>query len=297
MNETITAVPGVKVGHWTHEAAMTGCTVIDLPEPNVVAGEVRGGAPGSREMSLLEAGKTVQEAQAILLTGGSAFGLAAADGVMRCLEEDGRGYDTVVARVPIVPTAVIFDLGVGEPNVRPGPSEGAIAFRAATASPVELGRVGAGTGATVSKWRGLDAVMPGGLGSAVQLVGTVAVGALVVVNAIGDVFTLDGQSLTGGGHEPGPPTFEETATSNTTLAVIAIDAALSRVELGRLIVRAHDALGTCLRPAHTKYDGDVVFAVSVGEKEADADALGEAAYVAVGRAIHSAVVAAGTKAS
>lgn len=294
MNETITAIPGVKVGHWSDQTAVTGCTVIDLPEPNVVTGEVRGGAPGTREMSLLEPGMTVQQVQAILLTGGSAFGLAAADGVMRCLEEDGRGHDMGVATVPIVPTAVIFDLAVGDPDIRPGPTEGAAAFRSASDDPVQIGRVGAGTGATVSKWRGPDAVVPGGIGSALHGVDTATVGALVVVNAVGDVFSLDGRSLTGGGPEPGPPALPITATSNTTLAVLATEAALSRVELARLVVRAHDALAACLRPVHTRYDGDVVFAVSVGEAEADPDALGEAAFVAVARAIESAVLSAGS---
>lgn len=294
MNHTITAIPGVKVGHWSDQTAMTGCTVIDLPEPNVVAGEVRGGAPGTRETSLLDAGMTVQQVQAILLTGGSAFGLAAADGVVRCLEEDGRGHDMMVATVPIVPAAVIFDLAVGDAGVRPGPAEGEAAFRSATGDPVQLGSVGAGTGATVSKWRGPETVVPGGVGSAVHRVESGTVGALVVLNAIGDVFSLDGRSLTGGEPEPGPPAFQPTAVSNTTLVVLATEAKLTRVELSRLVVRAHDALAACLRPVHTRYDGDVVFAVSVGEVEADPDALGEAAFVAVGRAIESAVLPVGS---
>ena len=236
---------------------------------------------------------TVQQVQAILLTGGSAFGLSAADGVVRCLEEDGRGHDMTVATVPIVPAAVIFDLAVGDPDVRPGPAEGAAAFRSATGDPVELGRVGAGTGATVSKWRGPESVAPGGVGSAVHRVDSVAVGALVVLNAIGDVFSLDGRSLTGGEPEPGPPAFQTTAASNTTLVVLATEAQLTRVELSRLVVRAHDALAACLRPVHTRYDGDVVFAASVGDLEADSDVLGEASFVAVARAIESAVALAG----
>ncbi|MGA7282075.1 MAG: P1 family peptidase, partial [Acidimicrobiia bacterium] len=137
MNDTITAVPGVQVGHWSDPEALTGCTVVVLPEPNTASAEVRGAAPGSRETALLEHGMRVEQIQAILLTGGSAFGLAAADGVMQGLEEDGRGHVTPVARVPIVPAAVVFDLYPGDPAVRPGPDQGLSAYRAATDAPVE----------------------------------------------------------------------------------------------------------------------------------------------------------------
>jgi len=146
VNDTITAVPGIEVGHWSDATARTGCTVVVLPEPNVVAADVRGAAPGSRETALLQPGMRVEQAQAIVLTGGSAFGLAAADGVVRALEADGRGHETPVARVPIVPAAVIFDLFPGNPTVRPGPDQGEAAYRAASSAPVENGLVGAGTG-------------------------------------------------------------------------------------------------------------------------------------------------------
>lgn len=292
MNDTLTAVPGVQVGHWTDRQAMTGCTVVVLPEPNVVTGEVRGAAPGTREFALLQPGMRVEQAQAILLTGGSAFGLAAADGVVRALEADGRGHFTPVARVPIVPAAVLFDLFPGDPNVRPGPDEGEAAYRAASNAPVEAGLLGAGTGATVAKWRGFEHLRPGGLGSAAKQAGEATVAALVVANAVGDVFTLDGRSVTGGGPEPGPPRMAPDPLTNTTLVVLATDARLGRVELSRLVVRSHDALAACIRPAHTRFDGDVVFAVSCGEAEADVDWLAEAAFVATAHALEKGVTAA-----
>lgn len=289
MNDTITAIPGIKVGHWSDRQALTGCTVIDLPEPNVVAAEVRGAAPGTREYALLQPGMRVEQVQAILLTGGSAFGLAAAEGVVRALAAVGRGHETPVARVPIVPAAVLFDLIPGDPEVRPGPDEGEAAFRAASTDPVVSGLIGAGTGATAAKWRGLEHRRPGGLGSALRHAGEAMVGSLVAVNAIGDVFSVSGEPLTGGPHEPGPPQFIPDAFTNTTLIVVATDVALDRIDLGRLVVRAHDALAVCIRPSHTRFDGDVVFAVSCGERSGDVDALSEAAFGATAEAIERAI--------
>ena len=290
MNDTITAIPGVRVGHWTDRDAETGCTVVVFPEPNVATAEVRGAAPGTREYALLQPEMRVEQVQAILLTGGSAFGLAAADGVVRELEADGRGHDTLVGKVPIVPAAVLFDLFPGDPSVRPGPEEGAAAYRSASADPVEQGRVGAGTGATVAKWRGFEHIRPGGLGSATRPAGDATVGAIVAVNAIGDVFTVEGEPLTGGAHEPGPPAMIPQAfTNNTTLVVVATDAAFDRIELRRLVFRAHDAIAACIRPAHTRWDGDIVFAVSCGEVEGDCDIAAEAAFAATAAAIESAV--------
>lgn len=289
MNETITAVSDVTVGHWSDPVAMTGCTVVVLPEPNVVAVEVRGGAPGSRETELLEPGMRVEQVQAILLTGGSAFGLAAADGVVRGLEKDGRGHETPVARIPIVPAAVVFDLFPGDPSVRPGPDEGEAAYRAASNEPVESGLIGAGTGTTVSLWRGFEHMKPGGLGSATRPVDDAVVGALVVANAVGDVFSIQGESLTGGDHEPGPPAFMPDPLTNTTLVVIATDAALSRNELSRLAIRSQDAIAACVRPSHTRFDGDIAFAVSCGVLEAEVESLAEAAFGATAEAIERAV--------
>ena len=260
----------------------------------MVAAEVRGAAPGSRETALLEPGMRVEQVQAILLTGGSAFGLAAADGVVRALEADGRGHQTPVGRVPIVPAAVVFDLFPGDPAVRPGPDEGEIAYRAATTEPVESGLIGAGTGTTVALWRGLEHMQPGGLGSGTRAVGDAVVGALVVANSMGDVFSIRGEPLTGGDHEPGPPVFTPESQINTTLVVIATDAALTRNELSRLAVRSHDAMAVCIRPAHTRFDGDIVFAVSCGEKEAEVESLAEAAFGATAAAIEKAVRASAT---
>jgi L-aminopeptidase/D-esterase-like protein len=286
---TLTDVPGVLVGHWTDAVAATGVTVIVPPEPNVTAVEVRGAAPGSRETDLLAPGMKVETVQAIVLAGGSAFGLAAADGVVRALEAAGRGHETLVGRVPIVPAAIIFDLGIGDPTVRPGPDAGEAAYRAASAHAVETGSIGAGTGATVAGWRGPEHRRKGGIGSVAIETGGATVGVLVVLNAVGDVFTLEGEPLTGG--SPIPPRAPASARplESTTLIVVATDAAMGRSALSRLCVQAHDALAVCLRPSHTRYDGDVVFAVSCGDRPADHDTLGGATFEAVGRSVESAV--------
>jgi L-aminopeptidase/D-esterase-like protein len=231
----------------------------------------------------------IEQCQAILLTGGSAFGLAAADGVVSALESDGRGHETPVARVPIVPAAVIYDLSVESPSLRPGPEEGRAAYEVRSTEPVRLGRVGAGTGATAAKWRGFEHMVHGGVGSAVRKAGDATVGALVVANPLGDVFAIDGQSLTGGSHEPGPMDFAPPPLTNSTLIVVATDARLTRVELTRVLVRTHDALAVCVRPAHTRYDGDVAFAVSCGEVEAGVDDVSEAAFGATAAAIEVAI--------
>lgn len=292
MNDTITAIPGIRVGHWTNREARTGCTVVVLPEPNITTAEVRGAAPGTREYALLQKGMRVEQAQAILLTGGSAFGLAAADGVVRALAADGRGHPTPVVPVPIVPAAVLFDLLPDGPEVRPGPEQGEAAYRAATADPVESGSVGAGTGATVAKWRGFEHMQEGGIGSGLVEVGDAKVGALVAVNAVGDVFTVEGEPVTGGPPVPGPPALVPSAFTNTTLIVVATDAHLSRIELTWLAVRAHDALAVCVRPAHSRYDGDIAFAVSCGPVAADVDWVAEGAFEATADAIGDAVRAA-----
>lgn len=289
MNTTLTAIPGIEVGHWSDEAAGTGCTVVSLPEPNVVTAEVRGGAPGSREISLLAIGMRVEQVQAILLTGGSAFGLAAADGVVRGLSADGRGHDTGLVRVPIVPAAVIFDLYPGDPEVRPGPDEGEAAYRSRSSGPVARGKVGAGTGATVAKWRGFEHMAPGGLGNGLRTYDAVTVAALVVANAVGDIFSIDGESLTGGSAEPGPPALFPPEQTNTTLVVVATNGRFARSELSRLCVRAHDAMAACIRPAHTRFDGDVAFAVSCGDVVADVEVAAEAAFAATASAIEDVI--------
>lgn len=297
MNDTITAVSGVQVGHSTDRAHATGTTVLTFPEPNVMVVDVRGGAPGTRETDAFGSAIKAVTVNALVFSGGSAFGLAAANGVVAEIEREGRGAWTPAGRVPIVPAAIIFDLMVGSADVRPGPEEGAAAYRARSAEPVELGSVGAGTGATVAGWRGPDQMVKGGVGSATAEVSGATVGALVVLNAIGDVFTLEGASVTGGdageigtwGMRPLESEF------NTTLICVAIDAGIEdRNELRRVAIRAHDALGTCVRPTHTRYDGDSAFVVSFGEASptVDVDEIHQAAYVATARAIESAVFAA-----
>ena len=289
-NTTLTAVDGITVGHYTDAQAQTGCTVVVLPDSSVIAAEIRGAAPATREFGLLASGMTVQHAQALVISGGSAFGLASADGVMAELELQARGYSTTTAVVPIVPAASLYDLGVGRADVRPAADAGASAFRAASADPVPQGRVGAGTGATCAKWRGEK--IPGGLGSAAVRVGDATIAAMIAVNALGDVFTLEGEPLTGGPAVADPLATPPAANQNTTLGVVATDAALTRDQLSRLLVRAHDAYGACLRPAHTSFDGDICFAVSAGTQSGELHNLAEGAFEAVGRAIANAVTAA-----
>jgi L-aminopeptidase/D-esterase-like protein len=291
---TLTAVPGVRVGHWSDREALTGVTVMVFDEPNVAAVEARGAAPGTREVALLAPGMKVDAIQALVFAGGSAFGLAAADGVMAELEKEGRGHPTPAGAVPIVPAAILFDLMVGDGSVRPTAADGAAAFRAASTAPVAMGSVGAGTGATVAKWRGLETIRKAGIGSAATRVGSATVGALVAVNAVGDAFTLGGEPLTGGPLVPVPPAMTPGPTEHTTLVAVVTDAALSRTDLLRLTVRAHDALAACLRPAHSRYDGDIVFAVSCGPVAADLDAIGEAAFAVTGAAIERGVTEAGS---
>jgi L-aminopeptidase/D-esterase-like protein len=232
----------------------------------------------------------VEQIQAILLTGGSAFGLAAAEGVVRELAAQGRGHPTPAGPVPIVPAAVVYDLPLDGGGRRPGPEEGAAAFRAASDASVPMGLVGAGAGTSSAKWRGLEFGQRTGVGSAaVATPDGHTVAALVVLNPVGDVFTLEGESLTGGVPVPPPPGLPPRPFINTTLAVVATTAAMSRAELTRLAVRSHDAVGTCVRPSHTRFDGDVVFVSACGDRLGDVDLAAEAAFVAVGRSIEAAV--------
>lgn len=288
-NETITAVPGVAVGHSTDAKAATGVTVLTFPEPNVAVVDVRGGAPGTRETDALGTAIKPVTINALMFSGGSAFGLDAAAGISAEIEAEGRGAPTPVGPVPIVPAAIVFDLMTGDAPRRPGPEDGAAAYRSRTQGPVPLGRVGAGSGTTVAGWRGPDAMRYGGVGSASVTIEGATVGALVVLNAVGDVFTLEGEPLTGGPHasvEMGV----RPAPDNTTLACVATDAGIAdRNELRRVAIRAHDAIGACIRPTHTRYDGDSAFVVSFGEESGDVDLVQQAAFVAVGRAIESAI--------
>ncbi|MDR7419993.1 MAG: P1 family peptidase [Armatimonadota bacterium] len=302
---SLTDVAGVRVGHATDLTGITGCTVVLCPEGAVAACEVRGAAPGTRETSLLEPGSLVQEVHAIALIGGSAFGLSAADGVMRWLEERGIGFDAGVARVPIVPAAVLFDLTIGDARARPDATMAYAACDRATADPVEEGCVGAGTGATVGKIRGRAHAMKGGLGSwAVTLAEGPTVAALAAVNALGDVVDADGTILAGAREPDGRWTNASAALrssppdvlfgTNTTLAVVATDAVLTREQAARLTVQGHAGLSRAIVPSHTMFDGDTVFVVATGRyawspKPADLVRLGEAAAVATAEAVRRAV--------
>jgi L-aminopeptidase/D-esterase-like protein len=283
----ITDVAGLRVGHWTDPSARTGCTVVLCPAGTVGSGEVRGGAPGTRETDLLRPGMLVQEVNAVLLTGGSAFGLAAADGVVRWLEERGIGFDAGVARVPIVPAAVLFDLGVGDGSVRPGPEAGYAACQAAADQPEE-GQVGAGTGATVAKLHGPDRAVSGGLGSAAVTRDGVTVGALAAVNAFGEI--VDDQGAVLAGASPGQDEEEpQLPGTSTTLAVVATDARLSRERAHLLAIAAHDGIARAVRPAHTMWDGDTVFTLATGTSDAAQPVLEAMAEEALAGAIRRAV--------
>jgi len=306
VNGTLTDVPGLLVGHYTDEQGATGCTVILTPQGAPCGVDVRGAAPGSRELAPLAPGRLVRAVHAVLLTGGSAFGLAAADGVVRWLEERGHGFDVGVAKVPIVPAAVLFDLNVGDAGARPGPREGYLACERASRDPVEEGNVGAGTGATVGKLLGLRYAMKGGLGSASVRIGRgVTVGALAAVNALGDVVDPRTGHIVAGTRRPAVGGFLDTAQAmrgelgqtilglmNTTLVVVAVDAALDKAELTLLAGMAHDGMARAVRPAHTMLDGDTVFALSTGDRQANLSALGAAAADVVAEAIVRAVRAA-----
>jgi L-aminopeptidase/D-esterase-like protein len=283
----ITRVPGIRVGHATDPVGLTGCTVVLCPPGTIGSGEVRGGAPGTRETDLLRPGMLVEEVHAVLLTGGSAFGLSAADGVMRFLEERGIGFDADVAKVPIVPAAVLFDLGVGDPSVRPIPSAGYAACHSASEDVVE-GSVGAGTGATVAKIRGLSHAMKGGVGTASVEEDGLIVGALFAVNALGEIVDDDGDVLVGarGGdvvdEDVEPP---EPPVGNTTIGVVATNARLSKERAHLLAIAAHDGLARAIRPSHTIWDGDTVFTLATGEVEASQARVEELAERVVAEAI------------
>jgi L-aminopeptidase/D-esterase-like protein len=267
-------VPGITVGHATLGGARTGCTVVLATPAAVASGEVRGSAPATREMALLEPTAAVERVDAVVLSGGSAFGLAAASGVVDWLAEHGRGFPTRFGPVPIVVGLSLYDLGVGDPAARPGPAEGRSAVERAARRPGrDLGAVGAGAGATVGKWRGAAAAVDGGLAGAVRRQGDLVVAALVAVNAWGDVV--------GYGHhgEPDPPiplpdpldAGGGALFGNTTIGVVATNAALDKVGCLHVARGAHDGLARAVSPPHASADGDAFVALATGEVEAPVD--------------------------
>ena len=285
--------PGFFVGHWTSTEDRTGCTVILPPAGNVTSCDTRGSSPSTRELELLHPDRKLTETHAILLTGGSAFGLAAADGVMQWLENSGIGYMTAAGVVPIVPAAVILDLGTGSAGVRPGPEQGRAACEAASEK-VETGAIGVGTGATVGKWAGFEHRQDGGVGIGSASSGGSEVCALAVVNAVGDVLGADGSVLRG--TTASDPQFDMSLPSaiatSTVLAVVTTNARLDKRDVRFLASRGSDGITISVRPAHTRYDGDVVFAVAGPAPDAppaDLDVLGLLATEAVAAAVRNAV--------
>jgi L-aminopeptidase/D-esterase-like protein len=319
----ITDVPGIRIGHAHDLAARTGCTVVLCEAEGATAGvDVRGAAPGTRETDLLNPENLVERVHAVLLTGGSVFGLDAACGVVRWLEERGIGFDTGVARVPIVPAAVIFDLAEGDASVRPDHLMGYDACERATNKTTEEGRLGAGAGATVGKILGPAMASSGGIGTAsIKLANGATVGALVVVNAFGDIVDPSNGDILAGARSPQGGWLDtqrriETGSlvernqkprdrkrqadkhvtsaaarqsfpvmQNTTLAVVATDAALTKAQAHKVAAMAHDGLARAIKPIHTMFDGDTIFALSTGSLQVDVTIIGAVAAEVVSRAI------------
>ncbi len=300
-NQTLTAIEGITVGHATNATARTGCTVILCPSGATAGVDVRGAAPGTRETEALRSGRLVQKAHAVLLTGGSAFGLDAAGGVVEYLEAQNVGFPAGPVRVPIVPAAVIFDLSVGDAEVRPDRGMGYQACLNATDAPVAMGAVGAGMGATVGKAPGVTS-SPGGVGSAcVRLDSGLIVAAITVVNALGNVVDPTTGEILAGGKENG--NFVDITErlldannivrgTNTTIGVVATNATLTSAETNRVAEMAHDGMARAIRPAHTMFDGDTLFALATGSyTDGNVNTVGILAAEVVARAIVNAVAA------
>jgi L-aminopeptidase/D-esterase-like protein len=317
LNNTITDVRGIEVGHAQNDEVLTGCTVILCRKGAVAGVDVRGGAPGTRETDLLNPVNLVEKVHAISLAGGSAFGLDAANGVMQYLEEQKIGFNTGVAKVPIVPSAILYDLSLGQADVRPDSIMGYKAAASASSAPPSEGNVGAGTGASVGKMFGAKLSMKSGEGTArMNIGGGVVVGALVAVNAWGDV--VDPQSneiiaglrsgkvgpLRVGGKDyyadtlammkkPAGRNLMKLATrSNTVIGVVATNARLTKSQATKVAQMAHDGLARTIRPSHTMLDGDVIFALSTGTRKADVTSVGAFAAEVMAQAVIRGVQAA-----
>ncbi|MFY7859761.1 MAG: P1 family peptidase, partial [Limnohabitans sp.] len=287
----IVDIPGLLVGHFTLSERLTGCSVVLAPAGATGAVDVRGAAPGTRETDLLDPANLVDQVHAIVLSGGSAFGLDAASGVVRWLAEQGIGFETGYGRVPIVPGAVLFDLPMvregDQPQARPGADAGYAACQAASTQTPAAGNVGAGAGACVGKLFGLDRCMKGGIGNASVRVGPWVVGALVACNAVGDVIDpATGQVLAGARTADGVGLLDTQRAllngergkrplsgTNTTIGVVATNATLNKAQAKRLAMSAHDGLARSIRPAHTPLDGDTLFAMATGSEPSPADVM------------------------
>ena len=300
INQTLTAIEGIKVGHATNAVARTGCTVVLCPAGATAGVDVRGAAPGTRETDALRPGRLVQKAHAVLLTGGSAFGLDAAGGVVQYLEEQNVGFQVGPVHVPIVPAAVIFDLGVGDAKVRPDREMGYQACLNATDEPVAMGAIGAGTGATVGKAPGVTPSQ-GGVGSACKhLDSGLVVAAIVVVNALGNVVDSETGEIVAGGQENG--SFVDITErllnanlvqgTNTTIGVVATNATLTPAEINRVAEMAHDGMARAICPSHTMFDGDTLFSLATGAHTGSSvNTIGILAAEVVAEAIVNAVTA------
>lgn len=286
----MSGLEGIRIGHWSDAHALTGCTVVLPPAGTIASAFVAGGAPATHETDLLQPGMKIQEVHGLVLTGGSAFGLAAAGGVMRWLEERGIGYDAGVAHVPIVPAAAIFDLWPGDASVRPGAAEGYAACEAATEEPTPEGNIGAGTGSSVGKTAGPAAATKGGLGWARLDAGGTAVAALAVVNAVGDVFGEDGKVIAGA-RAPASE-FSPWSPPSTTLACIVTNADLTKEQAHRIARMGVAGLARAIRPVNTMFDGDAVFVLATRTQSAHPDVVGSLASDAVAAAVRRGVLAA-----
>ncbi|GFN36759.1 P1 family peptidase [Tepidimicrobium xylanilyticum] len=298
-----TNIDGIKVGHAQDIEAGTGCTVIICEEGATAGVDVRGGSPGTRETDLLNPQNLVDKIHAVMLSGGSAFGLDAASGVMKYLEERGIGFDVQITKVPIVCSAVLFDLTVGDYRVRPDFNMGYEACKNATNEECPNGNVGAGTGATIGKFLGMERAMKGGLGSYAIQIGHLKVGAIVAVNALGDIIDPDtGKILAGLLDEEGKKLIgtenimaakysekKNIFSGNTTIGVIATNGIFTKSEANKLASMAHNGYARTIRPAHSIFDGDTIFTIATGKVEADINVVGFLAARAVERAVINAI--------
>lgn len=281
-SSNIIDIQDVKIGHWQNPKARTGCTVIIFDKPNVASVHISGGAPGSQETDLLEPSSLVSNVNAILLTGGSAFGLAAASGVRRYLEEKGMGFKAGNHLVPIVPAGVIFDLAVGDSSIRPGPEEGYLACVYAKSPTVDFGRMGVGAGATVGKYLGMEKSEKGGVaGRQITTNDGVTISAILVNNCFGAIVDPEnGKTIAGPKDDEGNPiSYLEAdppppAFGSTAIGVVVTDALLTKSDAKRVAMMAHDGLARTVSPSHTPYDGDMIFVVSTGVKRADVVKIG-----------------------
>ena len=296
---SITDVEGIKAGHYTDEENLTGCTVVICKDGATCGVDVRGSAPGTRETDLLRSENLVEKVHAIVLSGGSAFGLDSAGGVMEYLLDKGIGLDTGFAKVPIVPAAVLYDLGVGSSKVYPTKRNGYMACKNGVYENLSQGRVGAGTGATVGKALGIQYAQRGGIGTcSIKLKNGVVMGAVTAVNALGDVVDGNGEIIAGAykdgfldirksSHQS--PKMHGIKGANTTIGVFATNAKLTKVQANKLASICQDGLAISIRPSHTMYDGDTYFAMSTNKKEMDFTRLCTLAVECVSKSIENAV--------